>query len=317
MSNALRAFALLFLFLAAPADAGPRRRSAAKPHAPNRLGAITLDGERTEVRWSDGDSFKVKSGRWAGRSARLEGYNTLEAYGPVHFWGDWEPEALSALAKEAAPVAAAGEWACTTQGKPDGYGRLLVRCPSLAVSLIREGYAMAFAVEGTTPLPGTVEAQAEAMAARRGIWAKGTVAGVVTSAHALGEGGSGAPTAYDRVADTHTGLANKRAHQRPYQTCEWACHETDGTVSCLRYVPFPIRYRYKPACLVPAKNPPGEARATARAAAANVLAGRAWSAPTSARDVGGGEWRVEYPPGPDGAARVLRVTPAAVVVVGG
>lgn len=235
-----------------PSDAVRVAPVGAKPVArakPKGEGTVVLNGVPTQVRWSDGDSFKVKSGEYAGRGTRLTGYNTLESYGPVHRWGDWTPEGLYALAKAAGPAAAAGTWTCTTDGKADGYGRLLVTCPDLAVAMVQQGLAMAYAVEGGAPLAGTLEAQAEAMAAGRGMWAKGVVRGVVTSVHAVGEDGPDDRKAYNRVVDTRTGQALKRAHQKTYATCEWVCEETDGESSCLLYVPFAQRYRDKPACL--------------------------------------------------------------------
>lgn len=226
--------------LRAPPPAKPEK----KPQA-----FVVLNGTRTEVRWSDGDSFKVKSGPYQGRGTRLVGYNTLESYGPVHRWGEWTPDELHALAKAAGPAAAAGTWNCTTGGEADGYGRLLVLCPDLAQAMVRQGYAVAYAVEGGAPLPGTLEAQVEAMQAGRGIWAKGRVHGVVTSVHSLGEDGSTEPQAYNRVVDTRTGVALKRAHAKTYATCEWVCEETDGQSSCMRFVPFARRYKHKPDCL--------------------------------------------------------------------
>lgn len=224
-----------------------------KPKSKHPASFLTLNGERTEVHWSDGDSFKVKSGPHTGRGTRVSGYNTLESFGPVHSWGDWKPEELYALAKSSHLVAGSQEWVCTTDGKADGYGRLLVLCPDLAVEMVRQGHAMAYAVDGAKPLDGTLEAQAEAMQAKRGMWEKGVVRGVVTSVHSLAEDGSKAPHAYNRVVDTRTGQALKREHAKTYATCETVCEETDGDTSCMVYVPFEHRYKYKPDCLKVAK----------------------------------------------------------------
>jgi len=228
-------------------------RGVGKKKAGKGTGFLFLNGERTEVHWSDGDSFKVKSGPFAGRGTRLSGYNTLESFGPVHSWGAWTPEELYAIAKSSAAVASAQEWTCTTDGKADGYGRLLVLCPDLAAEMVRQGQAMAYAVEGASPLPGLLELQAEAMREKRGIWAKGRVNGVLTSVHALGEDGSKEPQAYNRVVDTRTGQALKRAHTQRYAVCEKVCEDTDGETSCMVYVPFSQRYRHKPDCLKVAK----------------------------------------------------------------
>ncbi|MEW5741859.1 MAG: thermonuclease family protein [Myxococcota bacterium] len=247
----LALLAVLLLPHAAFADVivGPEvGKTVGKPRKAGE-GALLLNGEYTEVRWTDGDSFKVKSGKWKGRGTRLSGYNTLEAFGPVHRWGAWKPQELYVLAKSLAQVAAKGTWTCTTDGRADGYGRLLVLCPDLALELIRQGHAMAYAVDGAAPLEGALEAQAEAMKEKRGMWEKGRVNGVVSSLHSVGEEGSKEPQAYNRVVDTRTGQALKRAHSKTYAVCEEVCEETDGETSCMVYVPFERRYRNKPPCL--------------------------------------------------------------------
>jgi endonuclease YncB( thermonuclease family) len=213
-------------------------------------GIIVLEGVRTAVRWTDGDSFKVKEGRFAGRATRLQGYNTLEAFGPVHAWGAWTPAELFALASDSARVAASEAWACTTDGREDGYHRLLMRCPQLTVFIVAQGHGMAYAVEGERPEPEVLAAQREAMAARRGMWRKGVVKGVVSSVHALGEADAIDRTvAYNRVVDTRTGEARRRPHQHRYATCETVCEDTEGDRSCMVYVPFERRYRNRPRCL--------------------------------------------------------------------
>ncbi|MBE2251628.1 MAG: thermonuclease family protein [Myxococcus sp.] len=212
-------------------------------------GAVLINGEQVEVKWSDGDSFKFKSGKYEGRGTRLVGFNTLEAYGPVHRWGTWTPQELFALAESSSQVAGDTVWTCTTDGKVDGYGRVLVDCPDLAEEMIRQGQALAYAVEGTSP-ERLLAAQREAMAAGRGMWARGVVKGVITSLHSAGEdGGDDEAGAYNRVVDTRTGSATKRAHQKKYATCEEVCETTDGDVSCMVYVPFKHRYKNKPDCL--------------------------------------------------------------------
>ena len=110
------------------------------------------------------------------------------------------------------------------------------------------------------------------------------------------------------VLDTRTGLALKRAHTKTYATCEWACEVTDGETSCMRYVPFAHRYRYKPDCLK--APPPGEAEVTARAAAFLAAKELAWGAATSALKGRDGSWRVEFAPGDDQKPRALRVNPS-------
>jgi endonuclease YncB( thermonuclease family) len=213
-------------------------------------GSVTLNGEVTEVLWTDGDSFKVKSGQFDGSGTRLQGYNTLEAYGPVHRWGDWSAQELFALAEESAPHAAQKRWQCLTDGKKDGYGRLLVSCPDLTRAMIGDGYAMVYSVDETPVDKELLALQQEAMKNKAGMWRKGAPKGVITSLHSLGEADSkDSDTAYNRVADTRTGAANKRMHQHRYDTCEEVCEETDGDKSCMIYVPFEKRYKNRPACL--------------------------------------------------------------------
>lgn len=219
-------------------------------------GVVRLDGVETKVRWTDGDSFNVREGAHRGHGTRLLGYNTLEAFGPVHVWGEWKPEELFELAAGAAGVAAAQVWSCSTDGQRDGYRRLLVSCPELALEMVRRGYGLAYAVDKEPASPKLLEAQREAQVSRRGIWKKGVVKGVVTSVHSRDERASDAGTevgteaeTYNRVVDTRTGQAMKRPHHRAYRTCELVCEETEGERSCMVYVPFERRYRNKPACL--------------------------------------------------------------------
>lgn len=227
---------------------GKRAKKPKERH--DAFGAISLNGQRVEVRWTDGDSFSITEGDRKGMGTRLTGYNTLEAYGPVHQWGEWTADELFTLAKSSSTVAAAEEWVCTTDGKVDGYKRLLVHCPKLAVEMVRQGHGLAYAVDGEKPDPEVLAAQAEAIAAKRGMWAKGTTFGVITSLHSVGEDGDDEKAeAYNRVVDTRTGQALKRKHADRYDTCQNVCLETDGQRSCMVYVPFKHRYRGQPECL--------------------------------------------------------------------
>ncbi len=237
----------------APKD-GRRRGSRVKKPPKEKhdaFGAIVLNGARVEVRWTDGDSFSFLEGEHKGLGTRLVGFNTLEAYGPVHQWGGWTPQDLFTLAKASSAVAAAQEWDCTSDGKVDGYKRLLVRCPKLAVEMARVGHGLAYAVDGEKPNPEVVAAQADAILNKRGMWEKGTTNGVITSLHSVGEEGSEQPDAYNRVVDTRTGQALKRKHSQHYESCQNVCEDTDGQKSCMVYVPFKHRYRGQPACLLP------------------------------------------------------------------
>lgn len=252
-----RVFFLLALLLAPVAlgEAPPRQGRSKKKKGPPKerhdaYGFITLNGERVEVRWTDGDSFKIKEGARKGMSTRLTGYNTLEAYGPVHQWGAWTAQELYELAKRSSQVAAEKEWVCTSDGEVDGYKRLLVHCEGLAEAMVRSGHALAYAVDGEKVDPRVLAAQQDAMRERRGMWEKGTTTGVITSLHSVGEDGDDADKeAYNRVVDTRTGKALKRKHTQRYATCETVCEKTDGDQSCMVYVPFKRRYRGQPDCL--------------------------------------------------------------------
>ncbi|MEE2780038.1 MAG: hypothetical protein VYE15_05925 [Myxococcota bacterium] len=107
---------------------------------------VVLNGERVAVNWSDGDSFRVLRGTRKGQSARLMGYNTLESYGPVHFWGGFHGYQLYDVAKKGTEFARSQEWDCQTQGDQDHYGRILVNCPELTKAMVREGFAHVFSV---------------------------------------------------------------------------------------------------------------------------------------------------------------------------
>ena len=240
---------MIRIALVAVLMASPKAPKKSNPDKHDVVATVVLNGEKTDVRWTDGDSFRINSGPYKGRGTRLEGYNTLEAYGPVHRWGDWSAVELFAIAKDASTVAAAHEWACTTEGKEDGYKRLLIDCPDLAIDIVKQGYALAYAVEAA-PKQAVLEAQKEAQLGKRGMWKKGVVNGVITSLHSVGEDGDAEQTeAYDRIVDTRTGKALKHKHEKKYESCEEVCEVTDGTTSCMVYVPFKHRYYKRPGCL--------------------------------------------------------------------
>ena len=229
------------------AEPEPTPAAEPAPELDPKWPTIRLNGELMSVRWSDGDSFKFKSGPHSGRGVRLQGYNTLESYGPVHRWGDWTAAELYAIAKSSWRLGASQTWDCTTTGEADGYGRLLVNCPGAAEHLIAEGHAMAFEMEGSAP-QGLLRAQVTAMKGGKGIWAKGAPGSLVTSLHSADERGEPAPT-YNRVVDTRTGLSREAGHKETYTTCQEVCVGEGGDASCMVYVPFSIRYRNKPDCL--------------------------------------------------------------------
>lgn len=224
------------------------RRGRHAARAPRGRGEVILSGERVAVRWTDGDTFRIRAGPHAGRAARLVGVNALETFGPVHRIGTMAPEALLAIAKATGPFAAARAWRCETDGAADGYGRILVRCPDAAEALVRAGYAMVYAIDGP-PEPGLLDAQRAAQEARAGIWAGGAPPRIPTSLHSADEPDLGARGAYDRIADTRTGAAAAVPHARTYRACEERCVGEGPDRACMIYVPFERRYRHRPACL--------------------------------------------------------------------
>ena len=222
----------LLLVASAPRAAKPARAT------------LRLDGERTAVSWTDGDSFRIREGPHRGRTARVVDYNTLEAYGPVHRWGTWSARELLGVALAAVPIAASGEWECTSLGKDDAYGRLLVRCPAAARALVERGNAMVFAIDAA-PDPALLAAQHEAQKARLGMWKGGVPARILTSVHSAAEG-----EGYDRLADTRTGTTSVVKPARVYATCEEVCRGEGTDRSCMVYVPYERRYRNRPPCLM-------------------------------------------------------------------
>lgn len=211
--------------------------------APSGRGRVMIDGNYYDVNWSDGDSFRITEGRERGQRVRLLGYNTLESYGPVHKWGDWNEWELYRVAKDAKTVAIRETWECTSEGVKDHYQRLLVRCPKLISAMVSEGMGHLFEVE-KTPDPTHVALQIEAIKAKRGMWAKGAPSAVMTSLHSMDEDPS--KPSYNRVVSTQTGIAKKHLHSDSYTSCQWVCLEG----SCLLYVPYQKRYGDdRPECL--------------------------------------------------------------------
>ena len=224
--------------------------------------AVTLNGVRVDVRWSDGDSFKIKDGRFKGVGTRLRGYNTLESFGPVHQWGTFTGEELYTQAKDAKYEANSQVWDCTTDPNDrDHYGRLLVTCPKLIEHMVAVGAAHLFAID-ETPDPKAVAAQLAAIKAKKGIWAKGVPKMLLTSLHSLDE--QDWKEAYNRAADPLTGKAVKILHKETYTECQQVCMEG----SCMLFVPFKRRYgRDRAPCLKWGKGakPPTEIKPSTKA----------------------------------------------------
>jgi endonuclease YncB( thermonuclease family) len=209
---------------------------------------VILDGLRTRVVWNDGDSFRIIRGPKKDVRARLADYNTLESYGPVHFWGAFHGYELYDLAKEGTKIAKKGVWECRATGKGGGYGREVIHCPDLSRELISLGLAHLFGVE-SKPNPALLKLQIEAQNKRLGIWSKGIPSHIVTSIHSIEEkkqDGTKRKTAYNRICDTRTGMSRVITHKVVFKTCDSWCYGG----SCMVYAPFEVRYgKDRPRCL--------------------------------------------------------------------
>lgn len=240
LSNALLAAAARIALGICLLCAAPGAASAKSKAAPQY---VELDGERLRVNWNDGDSFRVTEGSKKGVKARLMGYNALESYGPVHFWGAFHAYELYDVTKAATKVAKATVWVCTTDGDVDGYGRILVDCPKLRESLVAAGLAHIFAFDRPAD-PALVAMQLQAQNERKGMWAKGIPTHIVTSIHSTLED-RGKAKSYNRVCDTRTGASTAIDHAAAFEPCDGWCHGG----SCMVYVPFEVRYGDKrPEC---------------------------------------------------------------------
>jgi endonuclease YncB( thermonuclease family) len=185
---------------------------------------VSLNGRPVGVFFNDGDSFRVLKGRDKGAKARLAGFNTLETHGAVHQWGDWQLRELYHIAKMATLHARRGSWSCESDGKTDTYGRLLAWCQSLAVDQVRRGYAHAMSVNDDPAKPEVLEAQREAIAAKRGMWAHGVPECILTSLHSVEEDVEGRGT-YNRLVSTADGHSIKWRHTDSYKECDTICNK--------------------------------------------------------------------------------------------
>jgi endonuclease YncB( thermonuclease family) len=189
----------------------------------NQNARVFLNGVPVQVWFNDGDTFRVLEGEYRNTPCRLNGFNTLESYGPGHQWGDWHPYELYIIAKMATMNGRRGSWHCTTSGERDGYGRALTECPDLAIDQIRRGYAHALQVDDTTSRPEYLRAQHEAMAARRGMWAHGVPDFLMTSLHSADEDSS-REWHYNRLVSTEDGHSESWQHRERYSECQWVCN---------------------------------------------------------------------------------------------
>ncbi|MCC6625438.1 MAG: thermonuclease family protein [Deltaproteobacteria bacterium] len=227
---------------------------AAPAAAKSQKHTIILDGLPETVNFNDGDSFRILDGPRKGQKARLVGYNTLEAYGPVHFWGDGNGWDFYHVNEKDIDVAKSEEWECESLGTADGYGRILVLCPELRKRLVSEGLAHVYAYGKEEPDPELVQLMLKAQNERRGMWKYGVPVAIVTSVHSIDEKGSDdegfgsepRKMSYNRLADTRTGKTFAIEHDKVFKPCDVFCSHG----SCMVYVPFDVRFGdARPACL--------------------------------------------------------------------
>jgi len=183
---------------------------------------VFLNGVPAPVYFNDGDSFRVLGGPHEGTKARLAGYNTLESYGPVHQWGDWTYKELYAIAKMATYNARDGVWHCESDLEQDTYGRILWWCEDLAVDQVKKGLAHAMSIDANPAKEVLLEAQREAIANKRGIWAHGVPDYVLTSLHSVEEATEGRKT-YNRLVSSTDGSSIKWRHETSYPECAEVC----------------------------------------------------------------------------------------------
>jgi endonuclease YncB( thermonuclease family) len=184
---------------------------------------VILNGVATPVVFNDGDSFRVLGGPMTGAKSRLSGFNTMESHGPVHVWGTWTAHELYVIAKIATYNARDNVWECTTDGKTDGYGRMLVFCPGLAKDQVKKGLAHAMSINDDPADAELLALQREAQAARRGIWAHGIPNYVLTSLHSIEEDVEG-DGIYNRLVSSYDGHSVKWKHESKYDECSRVCH---------------------------------------------------------------------------------------------
>jgi endonuclease YncB( thermonuclease family) len=189
------------------------------------LTKVFINGRATPVSFNDGDSFRPHAGPYKGSQSRLAGYNTLESFGPVHSWGTWTEKEMWVNAKLATKHAQHGVWHCETDGKKDGYGRLLMHCKDLAKSLIENGFAMAMTIDELPADAELIEAQAVAIGSKRGMWAHGVPSYVLSSLHATSEGGGKDGKTYNRLVSTIDGHSEKWLHDDDYAECKKVCRQ--------------------------------------------------------------------------------------------
>jgi endonuclease YncB( thermonuclease family) len=205
--------------------------------------SVVLDGIQIEVQWDDGDTFHGVHPNGDKIKARLNGFNTLESYGPVHQWGEWSATELYKIAKDSGVFASKTVWECTDTKRGGGYGRILVDCPELRKQMLEQGFAHPFSVKSPAP-ESDLEAMRKGMQNKLGIWHKGTPRYLITSLHSQDEKPD--KDAYNRVCDLEIGQCETQDHTDTYTVCQNVCIED----TCMVYVPYKKRYGFERAeCL--------------------------------------------------------------------
>jgi len=221
----------------------PKQTSTTIYESPDGIeGRVVVNSMDMTVSWSDGDSWTFLDGRFAGKDARLVGYNTLENWGPCHRWGDWTGAELLELADAATVAAAKGTWNCSASGKRDSYGRVLVACPDAALSLIEDGLAHVYAFKEEAE-PRLLLAQKEARLDGRGMWAKGRPETLLTNVSGT-DGG-----VWMSTIEARTGQWSGKSYQQEVTICGELCVGNALTGSCMLYVPYSNRYTNRPECI--------------------------------------------------------------------
>lgn len=212
----------------APVEVGAQTLAATKSATSKRkykypATRIYINGVAELVAFNDGDSFRVLTGPFKGARARLTGFNSLESYGPVHSWGDWDPADLLKNTNAATENARRGYWHCETDEGRDRYGRILCDCRDLSVDQIRRGLAHAYSATKEPAAPYLLRAQREAIKNKRGMWARGVPEYLLTSVHSADEPSCRGKWCYNRLISTKDGHSVKWLHKEKYGECETVC----------------------------------------------------------------------------------------------
>lgn len=210
----------------------------------NKSSEIFLNDSKTKVFFNDGDTLRVESGPFLNERVRIEGFNALESYGPVHSWASFNEHELYEIAKKATEFARSGGWHCKINQQRDTYGRLLGVCDDLAKNLIRNGLAHAYSADEEKANPEYLDEQKKAQQEKLGLWRKGVPQYIITSLHSADENAKNKnknkKNTYNRLISAIDGHSKKWQHNDIYKTCQKVCIADVG--SCLIYVPFEFRY---------------------------------------------------------------------------